>query len=227
MTTRHNDPAAALRERAEELAAAVEAFAGGGDITDDDRATRAADLQRELQALEKEAESARKAEKQPHMDAAKAVDGRYKPIADTVATWKQRVGTLLAGYLRRKDAERRERERQAREAAEAAAREAQAEQNEIRRAEAVAEAERLRVEAERVANARAQVGSQVGGRRAISLRQSPAKVRIVDPVEAARWAWKHHKAEMVELITRLASAAARGGATEIPGCEIYREESVA
>lgn len=223
--TKHNDPAAALRERAEELAIAVDAFVALGEIKDEGQATRAGDLQRELQALEKQIEEERKREKQPHLDAAKSVDGRYTPIRDVAQKWRTTITDLLGFWLRRQRAEQEERARKAREAAEAAAREAAAAQSEIDRAELQAEADRAKKAAERAEADRPQVGSQVGGRRAIGIRQSPPKARIVDERAAARWCWGAHRPEMLELITRLASADARAGTAEIPGCEIYREET--
>lgn len=225
--TKHNDPVAALRERAEELAVAVDAFVAIGDIKDDAQATRAGDLQRELQALEKKVEEERKREKQPHLDSAKAVDSRYTPIRDVTQKWRRTITDLLGLWLRRQREEQQEKARKAREAADVAAREAAAAQSEIDRAELAAEAERAKRAAERAASERPHVGSQVGGRRAISIRQSPPKVRIVDETVAAGWCWGTHRAEMLELITRMASADARAGTTEIPGCEIYREETTA
>lgn len=220
-------------------------FAAGADVwntrdtLDDDTASRARDYLAGLKKLSKEADEARKAQKDPHTLAAKAVDDAWKP---TLASIDRLVGGIepkIAAYLRAKKAEaeaaralaerkRLEAEAAARAAAEDAA-QAQTEAGRIAADAARAEAEQIAARAareERAASGPVRLESATGLARAAGVRVT-RKARIFSVAIALA----HYRArpEVAELVERLANAdirAAKGAPIEIPGIEIFEEESV-
>lgn len=149
------------------------------EITSDDEARKAGDFLDQLRAQIREIEDERKRIKQPHMDAAKAVDERYNPLKRPVEMAGQLIKGLLTKWLQRQEAlkaeERRraeEKARKEREAAEKAAREAAAETASIAQKAAAEDAQRRAEEAEKSAK-RAATGPKIAsdyGRRSKSLR---------------------------------------------------------
>lgn len=108
-------------------------------ISDDETAGKISDYIKQIMAACKNAEGARIAAKEPHLEASRAVDGFFtKGIVDPLMALKRRVEAKLTRYLQEKAA----REREARMEAERKAREAEAEA----RREADARAQALRTE---------------------------------------------------------------------------------
>lgn len=136
---------AALAARRDQL---LEAEGRVPEIGDDDQAGKVGDLVRLITAAVQAAELARKTEKEPHMAAARTVDGFFGAISEPLADLKTRVSRRLTAYLTAKA----ERERQAREA----------------------EAKRLREEAEKQAAAAAQVEAAAPAAAAIVMEQALA-----------------------------------------------------
>ena len=134
-----------LRERAASLLAAESRLP---EISDDDIAGRVGDLIRLITAAMQAAEGDRKREKEPHMAAARTVDGYYGQISEPQFDLKTRVSRRLTAYLTAKA----ERERRAREE----------------------EARRLRDEAEKQAAAAAQVEAAAPAAAAIVMEQALA-----------------------------------------------------
>ncbi len=220
----HNNPPAPedqFRFEIDTLKEKVEAFP---DVTADN-AGEANDLIRLCGNLAKEIDETRKAEKQPHLDAGRAVDNTFMPLADEAKKAPDGLKARLSAHLR-------EQERIARDAAAEAAR--------------IAEEERLKAEAEKAVSmpadeaeieqqaeiaeikataaaakaekARTAKGSQ--GLMASGLR-TKRKVVITDPIGLVRHFHKHP--EVVECCLRLAKAqvrAARGGDVNIEGIAI-------
>lgn len=146
---------AVLAARRDQL---IEAEGRVPEIGDDDQAGKVSDLVRLITAATQAAESARKTEKEPHMAAARAVDGFFRDIAEPLDALKTRVSRRLTAYLTAKA----ERERRARED----------------------EARRLREEAERQATAAAQVEAAAPAAAAIVMEQAIATE--AQAAEAAR-----------------------------------------
>lgn len=136
---------AALAARRDQL---LEAEGRVPEIGDDDQAGKVGDLVRLITAAVQAAELARKTEKEPHMAAARTVDGYFGSISEPLAELKTRVGRRLTAYLTAKA----ERERRAREE----------------------EARRLREEAEKQAAAAAQVEAAAPAAAAIVMEQALA-----------------------------------------------------
>lgn len=114
---------AAIIARANELMAASER--APTVIENDEIAGKVGDFIKQVSACAKNAETARVAEKEPHLAAGRTVDGWFKSLTDPLDRTKSTIQGRLMLYLREKEAkERTEREkiaREEREAAEAAA----------------------------------------------------------------------------------------------------------
>jgi len=220
----HNNPPAPedqFRFEIDALKEKVEAFP---DVTADN-AGEANDLIRLCGNLAKEIDKTRKAEKQPHLDAGRAVDNTFMPLADEAKKAPDGLKARLSAHLR-------EQERIAREAAAEAARIAEeerlkaeaekavsmpADEAEIEKQAEIAEIKATAAAAE-AEKARTAKGSQ--GLMASGLR-TKREVVITDPIGLVRHFHKHP--EVVECCLRLAKAqvrAARGGDVNIEGIAI-------
>jgi hypothetical protein len=138
---------APLRARAEELAAGL---ANVPAAVDDSTIDRATGYVKQIKLCAKEAEDARKAEKDDFLQAGRKVDGFFKELAALLEQTADAVEKRVQVYLRAKaDEERRRREeaariaREAAAAAEAEARRIREEEEALRAAAAAAEAARI------------------------------------------------------------------------------------
>jgi len=112
----------ALLRRRDELLAAADRVPP--EVIDEAVAGRVSDFIKQMAAAYKTAEAARVAEKEPHLEAGRVVDGWFKRITDPLSGAKRMIEGRLTSYQRAKaEAERcirEEAKRQAREAAQAA-----------------------------------------------------------------------------------------------------------
>lgn len=220
----HNNPpspAEQFRFQIDTLKEQIEAFP---DVTADN-AGEANDLIRLCGNLAKEIDKTRKAEKEPHLEAGRAVDRTYNPLRDEAKDAPNGLKAKLSAHLR-------EQERIAQEAAREAAR--------------IAEEERLRIEAEKAVSMPAdedelEAEMQAAEIRAAAAAAEAAKARtakgshglmasglktkrevvITDPVGLVRHFHKHP--DVVEVCLKLAKAqvrAAKGGEVDIEGIAI-------
>jgi hypothetical protein len=209
----------ALKAQAEHLA---EAAGRLGEVTAE-TASRARDLQADGVRLLKEIEAARRAEKMPHEDAAKAVDARFRPVADVVERAKAAIGKALTDWMlaeeRRRKAEEAEARRKADEARRAAEESAKAaDPFDTFDAEQQAAAQAKAAEAaSSAAREKVRVTSLETGAKAASLRTSYA-VEVTDGPALVR----HFAASptLIEEARKIAAAqvrAAKGADCGIPG----------
>ena len=244
--TNDPDPFAAKRadidQRLSAFLEAADTWAKRGEL-DDALAERANDFIAGAKKLLKEAEEARKAEKKPHMDAAKAVDQTWDAIKTRIEKVIGVVTPKLAAHLRKKDEERRAREEEARRkareaeeaarlaAADAAAAESaqarieaeeRAEAEARRAAEAAAEAERAREPA------RVESATGLANRKGLRTVRKPVIVSLPQALSHYR-----NEPELAELIERFAARDLRAAPTirgekkipQIPGIA-WNEEKV-
>lgn len=237
----HNQPDEyqIISDRVASLAAAANTWLNKvKEIDSEDLAGRASDFSDQINEALKQIEKKRKAEKQPYIDAGKAVDEKYTGLKNILETAKNLLRPKLTAYLMRKEQERREATRRAEEEAlrklqeeEEARRLAEADTgdvvgNTIRAEQAAKEAEAAIKEAERTAKARVGVKGDYGTR-SRGLR-TVWKARITDHDKAFEHFRDHPKVR--ELIEQLAAAAARspeGRAKPIPGVEFVEEQVAA
>lgn len=196
-------------------------------IETDDVAEKAQAFLDQLRSCAKDIEKARKADKQPHMDAAKAVDELYKPQVDRLTAAANIIKGLLTDFLRKKEDERRrveeERRRAAEEArrkAEEASREAASVDQQVAAQKARGDAEAAAKVAEQTAKSRAQV---TGQGRTVSLRTRRVAV-IVDQGKVYR-KFRDHPS-VIEALQKLVNAEVRAGKS-VPGVEVREEQAAA
>lgn len=176
-------------------------------ITEKEKADLAANLRDKLLKISKEAEETRKAEKQPHMDAAKAVDEKWTPARDRAKAGADKLRDAVGHYLRE---EEKKAQAEARRIAEEKA--AEAAKN------APADEPAPVVTVEPVAPVRVgQTGARTGLR-------TVKKAEITD--YAALLAHFAEHADVRAAIEKLAGAAARAG-IEVPGMKIIDERIAA
>lgn len=214
-----------FREHLDELIEQAKQFLDGQPVETDAQAEDVSRLLNMIRKAANDADEARKDEKKPHDDAAKAVQAKWKPILETadlaVATCKK----ALAPFLQKKEDEQRA-------AAEAARMEAEKQAAAARKAaENASEADlaaqtTIRVLQENAADlekkaARLEKGRAhaTGGERAVGLR-SVWTPTLVNPVEAL----KHYRATQPEglkaWLLDQARQDVRAGKRSIPGFEI-------
>lgn len=202
------------------------------DVTADN-AGDARDLIARTQALGKKVEAARKEAKQPHMDAAKAVDTEFKPLKEAldelVAAIKRPLQAYLVAEEKRRQAEA-EAARKAAEEAAAFAEDASADDDEELAAKAAEFAKRRQEKAEQaaaLAENGAKVESKAGLSRAASLR-TYRYAEVTDTAAAAAHYANHP--DVIEAIQKVANAeirAAKGAPVTIPGIVVREEQRVA
>lgn len=224
MSFDHNNPpnpAEQFRFDIDSLKERVEAFP---EITADN-AGEANDLIRLCGNLAKDIDKTRKAEKEPHLEAGRAVDGTYMPLAKEAKDAPDSLKARLSAHLR-------EQERIAREAAAEAARKAEEERQRVEAEKAVsmpADEDALEQEAEaaeiQAAAAAAQADKARTAKGSHGLMASGLKTKrevvITDPVGLVRHFHKHP--DVIEVCHKLAKAAvraAKGGEVDIEGIAI-------
>lgn len=210
---------------------------------DEALAERANDFLTGLTTLQGEAEKARKAEKQPHLEAGRDVDAKWGKLTDRIAKIKALVKPKLKAFLDAKA----ERERIAREEAEQERRDAEA-AAEAARADAInatdvnarldaeeAAAEQQRLAEEAAERARAKGPTRVGSATGLGNNRgfrTVYRARIASLAQALN----HFKqnAELHELLITLAEREARGAPVidgvkqlpVIPGIEFNAEKVI-
>jgi hypothetical protein len=222
----------------------LSAFLKGADVwqarpaLDDDTAPRARDFIAGLKKLGKEAEEHRKAQKEPHMLAAKAVDDTWKPIQNAITRAAESIEQKLTAYLREKkrqeDAARAEAARQQAEAeaqARAAAEDAARAATEGARIEAARRVEEAEAQARTMAQAAKAEPTRVESATGLARRAGLKTVRFARIVSIAQlFAHYRNRPELAELLERLANAdirAAKGAPITIPGVEIDERQELA
>lgn len=216
-----------------DLYAEIAQYLDGDPITSDEMADDVASLKRLIQAEDRAAEALRVAEKQPHLDAGREIDARFKVLADKVKLAVATCKKVETPWLVKKQ-----------EAIDAAAKLAREEAEKIRLAaieaiqardhtnlESMAEAEQLLKDAKKAEAGAAKLEkttakiSNMGGR-ASSLRTFYTH-SLTDPLAFGKWAWAHHNAEYIEHLDMIAKRLVDGGNHELPGVFVKEEKTAA
>ncbi len=203
-------------------------------VTTQAQADKVAIWAKRLTAIKTKAEGLHKVEKQPHLDAGRAVDDKWRELKTEPDDLAKRLKAHIKPFLQEQIRQEEERQRKAREeaeklraAAEEKARRAEADtgNTEEEKAATAAEAERmarLAADAEREAEARKVNAGRTGAR--VSMRTE--KVGVVTDygkAAAALVAMKHK--DLIAVIDQLAQRAAKAG-MPFDGMEIKTEERV-
>ncbi|MCM2294778.1 hypothetical protein NAC44_20845 [Allorhizobium sp. BGMRC 0089] len=202
-------------------------------ITTKSDADRAAIWSKRLSTIAKKATDLHKVEKQPHLDAGREVDNKWRDLKEAPDALSKKLKRHLDAYLQEEARKERERQAAARAEAERIQREADAARvaaeqasarNDNLAAEAAAEAERLAQQAaaaERDALARNASAGRTGAK--VSLRTF-IFAEITD-YDALLMVLKD-RAEIREVVESLANRAARSG-VELAGMSIKSEQRAA
>jgi hypothetical protein len=224
-----------IAERIEDLHTEARLWLDGEEVTTQKQADALNTLASQIREAAKEAEEMRKAEAKPFDDGKKAVQERYNPLIQKgkgkTEVALNAVKSALKPYLLELDRIQQEAAKKAREEAEQAERDAQAamqhrdpsnlEQNE--EANRLAEqAKSAQQAANKANNAKAHAK---GAGRATGLR-TRTKVSIANERDAAAWAWKHEREQLMVFILTLAEKSVRAGSTKLDGFSITEEKVI-
>ncbi|MBB5040842.1 hypothetical protein [Shinella fusca] len=203
------------------------------EVKTEDQASQIAILSKRISVVTKKATDFHKVEKQPHLDAGRAVDDKWRYLKEDPADLSKQLKRHLDAYLiakqreerERQEAARREEERLRREAEEAARKAAEADQqSEAERQAAIDRARQLEQEAAakaKEAEAKNASAGRTGAR--VSLRTFP-EPNITD-YDALLTALKD-RPEIREVVESLAKRAAKSGVS-LPGMEIIEVQRAA
>lgn len=118
------DSFAAMATHINDLYELAEGSLTGGEIDTPEKAAQLEALKGDLKKAVAEAEKARKAEKEPHLEAGRAVDAKWKELTDKGALAAKTAATALTPWLQKVQAEKDTEQQHLREEAEAKAEEA-------------------------------------------------------------------------------------------------------
>lgn len=228
------DPLDALRMEFEGEKELAEKFLAS-PIDSQDKADQAAVWSKRLASITKRATDLHRVEKQPHLDAGRAVDDKWRALKEEPDAMSKRLKRHLDAYLleqqrkerERQEAARREEERLRREAEELARKVAASDQqSEAERRAAKEEAERLQRGAEAKAKEAEERNASAGRTGAKVALRTFVSARVTDYEAAAKALLAANHREFKETIDQLANRAVRAGVT-LAGVERVEEQRAA
>lgn len=175
----------------------------------------------------------RKAEKQPHMDAAKAVDTAWKPLIDGAERVAEVGKAALTPFLMAQEKAKREAEEAARREAERAAAEARRLAEQQNGSLEAAKARDAAIEEAKAAEARAAAAERdrAGARGAGMARKVSLRTTWRGIVEDRRALLNHiartRPDDLADFLDDWAARAVREGARDLPGVRVYEEKVAA
>lgn len=207
----------------------------GEEVTEQAQADALNTLASQIREAAKEAEEMRKAEAKPFDDGKKAVQERYNPLIQKgkgkTEVALNAVKSSLKPYFLELDRIQQEAAQKAREEAEQAERDAQAamqhrDPSNIEDQEEANRLAELAKSAQQAANKAENAKAHAKGNgRATGLR-TRTKVSIANERDAAAWAWKHDREQLMVFILTLAEKAVRNGSHKIEGFNITQEKVI-
>lgn len=203
-------------------------------VTTQAQADKVAIWAKRLTAIKSKAEGLHKVEKQPHLDAGRAVDDKWRELKSEPDELAKRLKAHIKPFLQEQIRAEEERQRKARDEAEKARRAAEeaarkaaegAQQSERDREAAAREADRLAAQAKAAAE-EAEARKVNAGRTGARVSVRVEKVGVVTDYgkAAAALVAMRHK-DIIEIIDKLAQRAAKAG-MPFDGMEIKDEEKV-
>lgn len=221
------EPAVLFAEEVDDLLLEARNFLDGEPITNEQQAEAVSSLLNRLRRVSKDADEARKAEKKPHDDAAKAVQAKWTPIIGKAELAASTAKRALAPYLKAiEDQQRAEAEAAKQEAMRLSQVALEAHKEAGGSLEAIEDAERLlkaakgaATHAVRAEKAKPQVK---GGERATGLRSvwSPT---LTDSCAALKHYRERNPEGLKAWLLEEAQKDVRCGIREIPGFTITEE----
>lgn len=220
-------------QAASDLAAEAAPWLNKGEVESEAEASQLNDVIAKARKLYKDAEDARKKQKQPHMDASKAVDSAFAVAVSALEKTATALKPIIGKWLQKVEDEKRaeaarqaEIARKAKEEADRLAAQAAANNDAMAAAQAEAaqkEAAKLDKEAARAGKAKANVGSATGAGRSMALRT--VRTAQIDNLNLV-YRHFHQHPDVRDVLQRLANAAIRAGET-VPGATMIEEKHAA
>lgn len=205
-------------EISDQIEAALAGMSAYVKIDDDATAKKALSLRNRLNELSNQADKIRKAEKEPHLAAGKAVDEMWQPLVKKAKAGADEVRNAIGAWETEKYNRQREAERKAEEARIAAERAAREEEGET----AVLDAPKVETQPAPPAEPIGQVQATYG--KAASVSVKTVVDQITDYPKLAVYMSQHP--ELQELLRKLAQRALDAGRTNIPGITTKEEAKV-
>lgn len=229
--THNQPPIEAIKERTDDLIAAADVWLDKvPEIASEEQAGKAADFVGQLRAEYKATEAERKKEKQPHLDAGKAVDDAYKPVTARLEKAAKVIKALLTGWLEKKQAI----EDAARRDAEEMARQIQAEADRLAREAEKANTIDAGIAAEQAQERAAAAQKDAGRDRRANVQGETGRTihtRTTYSGEIADWdaalAFYSTDPLVSEAVGKAIARDIRGGTRVIPGVKITQKQTAA
>lgn len=223
------DKAVLFAEEVDDLLLEARNYLDGEPIASEEQAEAVSSLLNRLRRVSKDADDARKAEKKPHDDAAKAVQAKWTPIISKADLAASTAKQALAPWLCKVEEEQRRAAEIARlEAERLAAIAAEAHKDAIGNLQATEDAERV-LKAAGAAERHARQAEKArplakGGERAIGLVDVFTPV-LTDPCTALKHYREHQPEALKAWLLDQAKADVRAGKRSIPGFTIEHQRT--
>lgn len=217
------DPAVLFKEEIDDLLLEARNYLDGEPIANEEQANAVSSLLNRLRRVAKDADEARKTEKKPHDDRAKAVQARWTPIISKAELAASTAKQALAPWLRQIEEQQRREAEVARIEAERLGKIAAETHASAADLQAQEDAERLLRAAkgarEHAARTEKQKAHARGGERAVGLRSvwTPA---LIDACAALRHYREHQPDSLKQWLVEQAEKDVRAGARSIPGFKL-------
>ena len=221
------EPAVLFAEEIDDLMLEARNWLDGEPITNEQQAEAVSSLLNRLRRVSKDADEARTTEKQPHLEAGRAVDAKWKPIISKADLAASTAKQALAPWLQKIEQDQRAAAEAARVEADRLAEIArQAHQSAGADLQANEDAERLMKAASAAekdaGRAEKQKAHATGGERAIGLVDVFTPV-LSDPVEALKHYRSTRPDALKAFLLDLAEKDVRSGCRSIPGFTINHD----
>lgn len=230
MTIPNSTPDIAFSMAVDDLYSEAANFVDGQPVETQGQADALAAIITGAKQIRKDADAARKVEKQPHDEAAKAVQAKWVPVLTKVDDVIAAVQKPLTAWLQAQEAERQRIAAEARAEADRLAAEAVAAARTSGSLEDITATRNLQdaaVDAAKVAKRAEKAKAHVqGGGRAIGLR-TYWDVTMTDGKAAVQWAMRRHADDLRDYLMGLAKRDVAAGNRSIPGFVIHEERKVA
>ena len=218
----NNPPAdAAFTIHVDELFTLLSDTLAGGEVTTDEQEAAIDDLLDQFRKVGQDAEKARKAEKEPHLEAGRQVDAKFKPITDKANRGATACKDALTPYRTAKQKAKDEAARKAREEAEAREKAAQEALRSSDDLETRFEAEQQLEAAQKLTAAANRIDRSATGLRTYwEAEITDRKAALLHYL--ARWPERFEA-----LIQQLADEDARGARAPVPGIVFHERKKAA
>jgi len=234
----HNNPPESTpietaRETLSDIETEASAWFDGVDIENDAQADEVSRIIDNARKAKSRFEADRKVEKQPHLDAGKAVDDAWKPLTIAADRIVEVAKGVLTPWLVAKDKEKREREAAERAKADAAAVEARRLAEASDGSLAAAKLRDAAIEESKIAQARAAAAERdkagakgAGMARTVSLR-TVHRAEVTDRRALLNHIAKLRPDDLTAWLEEWAAREVRTGARVIPGVNVWEEKAAA